>query len=308
MEHIEEAGVHSGDSACVLPPQGLPPHLLEQIKDHTRALSRELSVVGLINIQFAIRGEEIFVLEVNPRASRTVPFVSKATGIPLARMATKVMLGRTLKELGLTREVIPRHVSVKEAVFPFNRFSGVDILLGPEMKSTGEVMGIDSDFGGAFAKAQLAAGQHLPTGGAVFVSVKDADKDEVFPVARQLQELGFELLATEGTSRYLKAAGIPTRVVKKIGEGRPDVTDHIKNGEIQLVINTPSGKESAGGARMIRRTVLGHGLPYATTLAGACAMASGIEAMGTKWLSVRSLQDFHKECSERCFVVGPRKG
>lgn len=295
MEHIEEAGVHSGDSACVLPPQGLPPAQLEQIKAHTRALAKELHVVGLMNIQFAIKGDDIFVLEVNPRASRTIPFVSKATGVPLAKLATKVMLGRTLEELGLTHEIEPAHVSVKEAVFPFDRFPEVDVLLGPEMKSTGEVMGIDSDFGKAFAKAQLAAGQHLPTGGSVFVSVKDADKDEVNSLVHQLHDLGFNFLATRGTSRSLEDAGIPNRLVKKIAEGRPNVTDRIKNGEIQLVINTPSGKESAGSSRIIRRTVLRYGVPYATTLAGACAMASGIEAMAKRGLAVRSLQDFHEE-------------
>jgi carbamoyl-phosphate synthase large subunit len=298
MEHIEEAGVHSGDSACVLPPQGLPPSLLEEIKAQTRALAKELGVVGLMNIQFAIQGEEIFVLEVNPRASRTIPFVSKATGVPLAKLATKVMLGRTLEELGLIREIEPAHVSVKEAVFPFDRFPEVDVLLGPEMKSTGEVMGIDSDFGKAFAKSQLAAGQHLPTGGSVFVSVKDADKDEANSFVHLLHDLGFEFLATTGTSRSLQDAGIANRLVKKIAEGRPNVTDHIKNGEIQLVINTPSGKESAGSSRIIRRTVLRYGLPYATTLAGACAMASGIEAMIKRGLTVRSLQEFHEESGQ----------
>jgi len=294
MEHIEEAGVHSGDSACVLPPQGLPPFLLEQVREHTRALARELRVVGLINIQFAIKDEEIFVLEVNPRASRTIPFVSKATGVPLAKLATKVMLGRTLKELGLTGEVELNQVSVKEAVFPFNRFPDVDVLLGPEMKSTGEVMGIDTDFGRAFAKSQLAAGQHLPTQGTVFVSVKDADKEGVCPVVHQLYEMGFDFLATRGTSRYLQDAGIPNRLAKKIAEGRPNVIDYIKNSDIQLVINTPSGKESAGGSRIIRRTVLRYDLPYATTLAGACAMASGIEALKKGKVTVRSLQEFHK--------------
>jgi carbamoyl-phosphate synthase large subunit len=298
MEHIEEAGVHSGDSACVLPPQGLPQGLLERIKTYTRALAKELGVVGLMNIQFAIQGEEIFVLEVNPRASRTIPFVSKATGVPLAKLATKVMLGRTLQELGLTREIEPAHVSVKEAVFPFDRFPEVDVLLGPEMKSTGEVMGIASDFGKAFAKSQLAAGQHLPTEGAVFVSVKDADKDEVNSLVHQLHDLGFKFLATRGTSRVLQDAGIPNQLVKKIAEGRPNVTDRIKNEEIHLVINTPSGKQSAGSSRIIRRTVLRYGLPYATTLAGACAMASGIEAM-VKWgLTVRPLQDFHEESGQ----------
>ena len=295
MEHIEEAGVHSGDSACVLPPQDLPPFLLDEIKAHTRALARELLVVGLINIQFAIKDEEIFVLEVNPRASRTIPFVSKATGVPLAKLATKVMLGRTLKDLGLTREVEPHHVSVKEAVFPFDRFPGADVLLGPEMKSTGEVMGVDTDFGRAFAKSQLAAGQYLPTEGAVFVSVKDADKDGLYPVVHQFHEMGFDFFATQGTHRHLEDAGIPTRPVKKIAEGRPNVIDHIKNGEIQLVINTPSGKESAGGSIAIRRTVLRYGLPYATTLASACAMASGIEAMKKRKLTVQSLQEFYED-------------
>jgi carbamoyl-phosphate synthase large subunit len=234
------------------------------------------------------------VLEVNPRASRTVPFVSKAIGVPLAKLATKIMLGRTLNDLGFLEEVEPEHISVKEAVFPFNRFPGVDVLLGPEMKSTGEVMGIDGDFGRAFAKSQLAAGQHLPTRGAVFVSVKDADKDKVYPVARRLYEMGFSVLATRGTSRHLKARGIPNKAVKKIAEGRPHIIDHIKNGDIQLVINTPSGKESAGGSPNIRRAVLRYGLPYATTLSGARAMASGIEALAKKSLAVEPLQGYHK--------------
>jgi len=297
MEHIEEAGIHSGDSACVLPPQGLMPSIIEQIKESTRAMVRELKVVGLINIQFAIKDEKLFVLEVNPRASRTIPFVSKAIGVPLAKLATKVMVGRTLKELQLTGEVQPQHISVKESVFPFSRFPGVDILLGPEMKSTGEVMGIDADFGRAFAKSQLAAGQLLPTQGTVFVSVKDADKDKVYPVAKQLYEMGFNILATRGTSEHLKDLGIPNKPVKKIAEGRPHIIDHIKNGDIQLVINTPSGKESAGGSHNIRRAVLRYGLPYSTTLSGARAMASGIEALRRGNLSVRSLQEYHREIS-----------
>ena len=295
MEHIEEAGIHSGDSACVLPPQELPSSLLEQIKVHTRALAKELGVFGLLNIQFAIKDETLYVLEVNPRASRTIPFVSKATGVPLAKLATKIMLGRTLDELGFTEEVEPRHVCVKEAVFPFSRFPGVDVLLGPEMKSTGEVMGIDSDFGRAFAKSQLAAGQNLPTEGTVFVSVKDADKDGVLALVDQLYKIGFKFMATRGTSRYLKEAGIPNVEIKKIAQGRPNVTDYMKNGDIQMVINTPSGKASAGGSKIIRQTALRYGLPYATTLAGACAMASGIEAMKKRKLTVRALQDFHAE-------------
>jgi carbamoyl-phosphate synthase large subunit len=248
-----------------------------------------------MNIQFAIKDEEIFVLEVNPRASRTIPFVSKATGVPLAKLATKVMLGRSLRDLGLTHEVEPDHVSVKESVFPFDRFPDVDVLLGPEMKSTGEVMGIDTDFGRAFAKSQLAAGQDLPTEGSVFVSVKDADKDGLHPVVHLLREMGFDFFATRGTNRHLEDAGILSRPVKKIAEGRPNVIDYIKNGNIQLVINTPSGKESAGGSKAIRLTVLRYGLPYATTLAGACAMASGIEAMKKRMLAVQSLQDFYKQ-------------
>ena len=298
MEHIEEAGVHSGDSACVLPPQGLPHFLLEQIKAHTRALARELGVVGLMNIQFAVKDEEIFVLEVNPRASRTIPFVSKATGVPLAKLATKVMVGRTLKDSGFTREVEPDHISVKEAVFPFDRFPDVDVVLGPEMKSTGEVMGIDADFGRAFAKSQLAAGQRLPTEGTVFVSVRDADKDGMLPIVHQLYEMGFDFLATKGAYRQLQDAGIPCRPAKKIAEGRPNVVDHIKNRDIQLVINTPSGKESAGGSALIRRTVLTYGIPYATTLAGACAMAMGIEALKKGKLAVRALQEFHRNGDE----------
>ena len=297
MEHIEEAGIHSGDSACVLPPQSLASRIVEQIKECTMDIARELKVVGLINIQFAVKNGKVFALEVNPRASRTIPFVSKATGVPLAKLATKVMLGRSLQELGLTHEVVPTHISVKESVFPFNRFPGVDIILGPEMKSTGEVMGIDTGFGRAFAKSQLAAGQHLPTQGAVFVSVKDPDKDKVYPVVKQLHELGFHVLATQGTSQYLRNLGIPNKPVKKIAHGRPHVIDHIKNGDIQLVINTPSGKESAGGSHNIRRAVLRHGLPYATTLSGAAAMASGIAALKKRRLTVKSLQEYHEEMS-----------
>ncbi len=293
MEHIEEAGIHSGDSACVLPPHTLSVNIIEQIKRHTRALARELHVVGLINIQYAVKDEKIYVLEVNPRASRTVPFVSKATGVPLAKLATKVMLGRRLKDLGFTREAEPQHVSVKEAVFPFDRFPNVDILLGPEMKSTGEVMGIDEDFGSAFAKSQLAANQKLPIEGAVFVSVKDADKDKVLPVVRKLHGMGFRILATRGTSHHLERASIPNQVVKKIAEGRPDAIDHIKNGAIQMVINTASGRRSSEGSGQIRRTVLRYGIPYSTTLAGAWAMASAIETLKKEGLSVRSLQEYH---------------
>ncbi len=291
MEHIEEAGVHSGDSACVLPPHTLSVGLVSRIKEQTRTLARELGVVGLLNIQFAVKDDEVYILEVNPRASRTIPFVSKATGIPLAKLATKVMLGRSLAELGFTREAEPSHVSVKEAVFPFDRFPNVDILLGPEMKSTGEVMGIDRDFGRAFAKSQLAANQKLPVRGNVFVSVKDADKEKVTPIVKQLYRMGFTILATRGTSKHLAGAGIPNQLVKKIAEGRPHIVDHVKNGAIQLVINTASG--NSGGSCEIRRTVLRYSVPYSTTLSGAWAMVSGIEALIEGDLEVRSIQDFH---------------
>ncbi|MBW2264739.1 MAG: carbamoyl-phosphate synthase large subunit [Deltaproteobacteria bacterium] len=295
MEHIEEAGIHSGDSASVLPPHGLSPGLSQRIMEQTRLLAKALHVIGLLNIQFAVQDDEIFVLEVNPRASRTVPFVSKATGVQLAKLATKVMLGKTLAELGFTEEIHPSHVSVKESVFPFNRFPDVDVILGPEMKSTGEVMGIDSDFGRAFAKSQLAAGQYLPIVGTVFISVRDSDKEKVAPIARRLREMGFQFMASAGTSSCLTEAGIPNQLIKKIAEGRPNVTDYIKNGQIQLVINTPSGKQSAGGARIIRRTVLRYEVPYATTLAGAGAMAAAIEAMKKNKLTVNSIQRFHSK-------------
>jgi carbamoyl-phosphate synthase large subunit len=293
MEHIEEAGIHSGDSACVLPPQSLQPTVIEQIKQSTLIIARGLKVVGLLNIQFAVKDGDLYVLEVNPRASRTVPFVSKATGVPLARLATKVMLGKSLKELGFIQEPRPGHVSVKESVFPFDRFPETDIILGPEMRSTGEVMGIDTEFGRAFAKAQLAAGQVLPTEGTVFVSVKDPDKPKVAPSIRRLYGIGFSIMATQGTSQYLESLGIPNRPVKKIAHGRPHVIDHIKNGDIQLVINTPSGIESAGGSHHIRRAVIRHGIPYATTVSGAAAMTSGIEALKKGTLSVMPLQGYH---------------
>ncbi len=295
MEHIEAAGIHSGDSACVLPPHTLSAGLIARIKDQTRALAAELGVIGLLNIQFAVKDEDVYILEVNPRASRTVPFVSKATGVPLAKLATKIMLGRTLEELGFDREAVPGHVSVKEAVFPFDRFPNVDVLLGPEMKSTGEVMGIDSDFGRAFAKSQLAANQKLPTGGAVFISVRDTDKEKVRPIAEKLQRMGFRIMATRGTSWYFTGAGIPNQIVKKIAEGRPNIVDHIKNNAVQLVINTASG--NAGASSQIRRTVLRYGIPYSTTLSGAWAMVSGIEALIRDDLDVRSIQEFNQASS-----------
>jgi carbamoyl-phosphate synthase large subunit len=293
MEHIEEAGIHSGDSACVLPPMSLKPEVVERIGEHTRALARELGVVGLMNIQYAVKDDTIYVIEVNPRGSRTVPFVSKATGVPLAKLATKVIMGRSLAELGLTREVVPAHVSVKEAVFPFNRFPGVDTLLGPEMKSTGEVMGIDRTFGLAFAKSQMAAGQNLPLSGSVFISVKDEDKEALVETAARLSSLGFRILATSGTSGFLARKGIANERVNKVREGRPHIVDMIKNGEIDLVINTVSGKKTVSESVSIRLAALALEIPYTTTVAGARAAAQAIEALGRGGVEVCTLQEYH---------------
>ncbi|MFZ1955803.1 MAG: carbamoyl-phosphate synthase large subunit [Desulfobacterales bacterium] len=293
MEHIEAAGVHSGDSACVLPPYSLDPTVLAEITHATRAMAAELKVVGLMNVQYAIKGSQLYVLEVNPRASRTVPFVSKATGVPLAKLATKVMLGRSLRSLGFDRERVPVHVSVKEAVLPFDRFPDVDTLLGPEMKSTGEVMGIDLQFGPAYAKAQLGAGQRLPTSGTVFISVKDNDKSGVLPVADHFNAIGFKIMATQGTARLLTANNIPNDIVKKVSMGRPHVVDAIKNGEVQLVINTGSGETPRQDGYMIRRAAIKFGIPYATTLAGASAICRGIAALKECRYRVQALQDYH---------------
>jgi len=294
MEHIEEAGIHSGDSACVLPPISLKPNILEQIRSQTKALARELRVVGLMNIQYAVKDNEIYILEVNPRASRTVPFVSKATGIPLAKLATKVMMGLKLKDLGLRREVTMTHTCVKESVFPFDRFPGVDTLLGPEMKSTGEVMGIDQSFGLAYAKSQLAAGQRLPTSGTVFISVRDEDKTAVLNTAKIFHKLGFRIVATRGTSEFLSRQGIPNEAVKKVREGRPHILDLMKNGEIDLVINTTSSKRAVSESYEIRRTALILEIPYTTTLAGARATALGIKSMLEGDLKVKTLQEYHE--------------
>jgi carbamoyl-phosphate synthase large subunit len=294
MEHIEEAGIHSGDSACVLPPYTLTPEQVGHIQQHTYALARELQVRGLMNIQYALKDGRLFVLEVNPRASRTIPFVSKATGVPWAKAATRVMLGQSLADQGLTREIVPAHISVKEAVFPFLRFQGVDTLLGPEMKSTGEVMGIDQTFGLAFAKSQLGAGQNLPRGGSVFISVKDRDKAAILPVAQKMRQLGFNLWATRGTSRFLEGAGLPNQTVNKVREGRPHVVDRIKNGEIHLVFNTTIGAKSVSESYSIRRTALIHNIPYYTTLAGARAAAEAIEALGQNKITVRTIQEYHR--------------
>lgn len=295
MEHIEQAGIHSGDSACVLPPISISREIQEEIRRQTRLMARELKVVGLMNVQFAIRNDQIFILEVNPRASRTVPFVSKAIGIPLAKLATKVMLGKSLQDLGFVEEIEPRHIAVKEAVFPFSRFPNVDILLGPEMRSTGEVMGIAPSFGMAFAKAQSAAGYDLPTGGTVFISVRDGDKPGVFPVAREFNRLGFRLIATGGTAGFLREQGLEVGTVFKLREGRPHVVDRIKNGDIQLVVNTSLGKKTSSDSYEIRRTTLLYNIPHATTIAGARAMALAVEALQRGQWDVKTLQEYHSE-------------
>jgi carbamoyl-phosphate synthase large subunit len=293
MEHIEEAGIHSGDSACVLPPNSIKPDMLDQIKAATRAMADELRVIGLMNVQYAIKDNRLYVLEVNPRASRTIPFVSKATGVPLAKLAAKIMVGKTLNELGFTREIIPSYVSVKEAVMPFDRFPDVDTLLGPEMKSTGEVMGIDTGFGAAYAKAQLGAGQNLPLSGAVFISVQDRDKPAALAVAKQFQALGFSILATRGTSDFLKENGVGNKTIKKVSVGRPHAVDAVKNGEIQLIVNTGGGGETKRDGYDIRRAAIKFNIPYVTTIAGAMAVGKGIEALKKETLTVKTIQEYH---------------
>jgi len=294
MEHIEEAGIHSGDSACILPPMTISAPLLDLIKKQTKMLAQELNVVGLMNIQYAIKDGKLYVLEVNPRASRTIPFVSKAIGVPLAKLATKVMLGKSLKELGFTVAPEPKYVSVKEAVFPFNRFPDVDILLGPEMKSTGEVMGIDHSFGLAFAKSQMAAGFKMPTKGTIFISVNDYHKDKIVSVAESFQNMGFKIIATKGTAKYLKDHGVEAGVVLKLSEGRPHIVDYIKNGDIQMVINTSMGRKSSRDAYHIRRGALIYNILYTTTIAGARALCEAVSAIkGENW-QVCSLQEYQK--------------
>jgi len=295
MEHIEEAGIHSGDSACILPPVTIAPSMMELIDAQTKLLAAELGVVGLMNIQYAIKDKELYVLEVNPRASRTVPFVSKAVGVPLAKLATRVMLGKTLQELNFTKTIVPRHVSVKEAVFPFNRFPGADILLGPEMKSTGEVMGIDRSFGMAFAKSQMAAGFPMPSSGSVFISVHDRHKAGIADVAASFAKLGFGILATSGTAAYLNGRGIAAETVRKVSEGRPHVVDLIKNGDIQMVINTSAGRKSTQDAYSIRRGALSYNILYTTTLAGARALAEAAKAWKKEDWGVRPLQEYYRK-------------
>ncbi|MBE0545903.1 MAG: carbamoyl-phosphate synthase large subunit [Verrucomicrobia bacterium] len=293
LEHIEFAGVHSGDAAMVLPPHSLSPKAIQTIRDYTHAMARELNVVGLMNVQYAVKDETVYVLEVNPRASRTVPFVSKAIGFPLAKLAAKVMAGMTLKELGFTEEVWPEYWAVKESVFPFNRFLGQDILLSPEMRSTGEVMGLDADLGVAYAKSQMAANSPLPTNGRVFISVSDAHKGEVAAVAKQFADLGFELVATGGTAAVLEKAGLKIQRVFKLLEGRPNAIDLLKNKEIQLVINTPAGQTPRADEVKIRTTAVYTGTPIMTTLSGAKAAALGIAALKKSGYRVKTVQEYH---------------
>jgi carbamoylphosphate synthase large subunit/REP element-mobilizing transposase RayT len=293
MEHIEQAGIHSGDSACVIPTFSLSDAILKEIAAATKAMARELKVCGLMNVQFAVKGDDVYVLEVNPRASRTVPFVSKAIGVPLAKLAAKVMTGKKLGELGFTEAIVPKHFSVKEAVFPFLRYQGSDIALGPEMKSTGEVMGIDADLGLAYAKSQMAAPPPLPRGGNVFISVKDSDKENVISVARDFVDLGFEVIATSGTRDTLDAAGIPVTKVFKVREGRPNVLDRVKNGEIHFIINTPSGKIPREDEVAIRNASLAQKIPIMTTIRAAQASANGIRSLQRSSLQVKTLQEYH---------------
>ncbi|MBM4068670.1 MAG: carbamoyl-phosphate synthase large subunit [Planctomycetes bacterium] len=295
MQHIEEAGVHSGDSACVIPPHSLPPEIVEEIKRQTRAMAMELNVKGLMNVQFAVQASEgftVYVLEVNPRASRTVPFVAKATNVPLARLASLVMVGKTLDELGVFDEVVPEHFSVKESVFPFNKFPGVDIILGPEMRSTGEVMGIADNFPMAFAKSQLAANSALPQSGNIFISVADRHKTEVVSVARALADMGYSLISTHGTAQVLQAAGIDVQEIPKIQEGRPNLLDYMKNEQVALVINTPSGKGARTDEGKIRAAAVAHGVTCITTLAAAQAAVEACRALRRGQLTVKALQDW----------------
>jgi carbamoyl-phosphate synthase large subunit len=293
MEHIEEAGIHSGDSTCVLPPIMVEFEVLERMKGFTHKLGRALRVIGLMNIQFAVQGDTVFVLEVNPRASRTVPYVSKATGVPLAKMAARVMAGEKLRGLGLTEELRVKYCFVKSPVFPFNKFPGVDTILGPEMKSTGEVMGVAESFGSAFAKAQMSAGVKLPRNGRIFLSVNDGDKEGLLPIAMDFTALGFSTIATEGTQRYLCSHGIAAEHVFKVGEGRPNIVDHIKSRQIDLVINTPLGRKSHFDEKAIRRAATQHGIPCITTLSGGAAAVNAIRALQREKLTVRSLQEYH---------------
>jgi carbamoyl-phosphate synthase large subunit len=297
MEHIEEAGIHSGDSSCVVPPARVSEKHLATIRDYTRRMAGALKVIGLMNVQYAIKDDCVYVLEVNPRASRTVPYVSKATGVPLAQIAARVMTGKTLAQLGINDDLEPAGVFVKSPVFPFVRFPGVDTILGPEMKSTGEVMGGAGSFGLAFIKAMLGAGQRLPDSGTVCISVNNEDKPQVLPIARSLIELGFAIVATRGTAAYLRAHGLECDVIYKVNEGRPSLADEIVNRHIAMVVNTPLGRESFFDDKAVRRAAMMTGVPCITTITGAAAAVDAIRALRTEGLDVRSLQDYYASVS-----------
>jgi carbamoyl-phosphate synthase large subunit len=294
MEHIEEAGIHSGDSACSLPPYSLAPAIITELRAETEALARALKVRGLMNVQYAVKDGEIFVLEVNPRASRTVPFVAKATGVPVAKIGARVMAGAKLSEFRLDDDAVSRHVAVKEAVFPFNRFPNVDVILGPEMKSTGEVMGLDASFERAFLKSQMGAGVKLPEEGTAFISVRDGDKASAVTLARRLSDMGFRIMATRGTAARIREAGLTVEVVNKVLEGRPHCVDSIKSGDIQIVINTTAGGQSVSDSFDIRRSALTQGVPHYTTMAGARAAVHAIAALKAGTLDVAPLQSYFR--------------
>jgi carbamoyl-phosphate synthase large subunit len=293
MEHIEEAGIHSGDSSCVLPAYQLSEDLRKVIRDYTVQLGQALNVVGLMNVQYAVHNGTVYVLEVNPRASRTVPFVSKATGVPLAKIGVRLMVGRKLREFGLPSELKVSQYCVKSPVFPFSRFPGVDTILGPEMKSTGEVMGTDDSFGKAYVKAQISAGSILPRSGVAFISVNQHDKKFIAKIAADLVGMGFSLIATRGTAQVLRNAGVPVETVYKVNEGRPHIADYVKSGKVALLINTPLGKESFFDERAIRRAAVHYRIPCITTIPGAIAAVAGIRALQRESLDVRSLQEYH---------------
>jgi carbamoyl-phosphate synthase large subunit len=293
MEHIEEAGIHSGDSACVIPPQSLKPEIIATVRDYVKKIALALNVVGIINIQMATKNGIVYVLEANPRSSRTIPFVSKATGIPLAKIAARVMVGHTLKELGIIGDVIPKHVSVKEVLLPFDKLPGADPLLGPEMKSTGEVMGIDYDFGKAFYKAEWAADNKLPLTGTVFMSIRNTDKTHIVTIAKKMQAAGLHILGTQGTVDYLQENGIKIEVIKKVSEGSPNVVDLIHNKKVDLIINTPTSKQAVKDGFQIRRAAVDFGVPYITTIQAALAAADAIEAMNKGQITIKSLGEYH---------------
>ena len=307
LQHIEEAGIHSGDSSMALPAHALPPDVLATLRSSTRALALELGVVGLMNVQFAVRGSAVYVIEVNPRASRTIPFISKAIGVPLAKVAAKVMAGATLRELGYTREVVTEHIAIKESVFPFTKFPGVDTILSPEMRSTGEVMGIADNFPDAFYKALLSAHTALPDEGKAFISEKESEKPAAAEIARRLKELGFDIVATKGTREVLERAGVEAETVHKVGEGRPHSVDLLQNGEIHLMFNTNEGAKAIRDSRSMRRQTVLSDVPYFTTIAAAVAAVDAIEARRRRPLSVCSLQEYHARNTELATLLPPKR-